>query len=314
MNMKKGMKNNMKAIDFSCKHDVLLRNPDGSLQPMDEPYFEATLIAPETWCVLSDGDYSYFLAGKEDTLVIDSGYGAGNIREYLQTLTDKPVRYIANTHHHFDHTANNCYFDCAYMAAAGIPLATIPYKSFEGIDFPRDYQIKAIDEGYRFDLGGREIEVFSMPDHAISSLVFLDREARILFVGDELGNHGKSVNGTVQGFALQLEKLLAHRNDFDWLCSGSHAMIDARFVERYWENARYILAGNEGAIREMRPKRATSTSSEGGGPIVYDRKKPRSCDMGGGNNGKRFGFEEETYKRVMNYADCTITYDVRRIV
>lgn len=44
------------------------------------------------------------------------GYGAGDIRAYCQTLTKKPLSKIANTHHHFDHTANNSYFDLAYMS------------------------------------------------------------------------------------------------------------------------------------------------------------------------------------------------------
>ena len=43
-------------IDFSSKHDILLENEDGSLQPMDVPFFQAIEFAPRTWQVLSDGD------------------------------------------------------------------------------------------------------------------------------------------------------------------------------------------------------------------------------------------------------------------
>ncbi len=108
---------------------------------------------------MSDGDYFYLVEGDEEALVIDSGYGCGNVREYCQSLTEKPVRYIANTHDHFDHTANNVYFDCAFMAAESVPLATRPFPSFAGIDFPRDYKIEVIDEGYVFHLGNRDLEV-----------------------------------------------------------------------------------------------------------------------------------------------------------
>ena len=45
-------------IDFSCKHDILIKNPDGSFSHMDEPWFEAEQIAPNTWKVLSSGDFS----------------------------------------------------------------------------------------------------------------------------------------------------------------------------------------------------------------------------------------------------------------
>ena len=49
----------MPMIDFSCKKDILLEDEDGLLTPMSEPYFRNWLIAPGTWRVLSDGDYSY---------------------------------------------------------------------------------------------------------------------------------------------------------------------------------------------------------------------------------------------------------------
>ena len=128
----------MNPIDFSSKHDILLRNPDGSYSPMDEPWYQVEEIAPGTWKILSAGDYSYLVAGGSEAVSIDTGYGAGNLREYLQSLTDKPVRNTFNTHSHFDHTANNGYFEKAYMAHAGIHYASQPYASFEGIDFPQD--------------------------------------------------------------------------------------------------------------------------------------------------------------------------------
>lgn len=122
----------IKSIDFSSKHDVMLRNQDGSLTPMDEPYHTSKLIAPGVWQIESEGD--------EQALAIDSGYGAGNEREYMQTLTKKPVRYVANTHFHFDHTADDAYFDAAYMSAETAESASIPYPSFAGMSFPRNYR------------------------------------------------------------------------------------------------------------------------------------------------------------------------------
>lgn len=92
----------MKTIDFSSKHHILLRNPDGTYSPMDEPYYRAEPVAPGTWKILSAGDYSYLVEGENEAVSIDTGYGAGNLREYLQTLTEKPVRNTFNTHSHFD--------------------------------------------------------------------------------------------------------------------------------------------------------------------------------------------------------------------
>ena len=81
----------MKLIDFSCKHHILLRDEDGTLRPMDEPYFRSERIADNTYQILSDGDYSYLVIGNDEAVLIDSGYGAGNIREYAASLTDRPL-------------------------------------------------------------------------------------------------------------------------------------------------------------------------------------------------------------------------------
>ena len=115
----------IKTIDFSCKHDRLIRNSDGSLLPMDEPYYEVESVAPGTWQILSSGDYSYLVEGEEEAIAIDTGYGARNISAYLQTLTDNTVKNVINTHDHFDHPANNAYFEMAYMSTETEPLRCV---------------------------------------------------------------------------------------------------------------------------------------------------------------------------------------------
>lgn len=295
----------MKNIDYSCKHDIMIENEDGSLTPMDEPYFVSEKIAPGTWKNLSDGDYFYLVEGDNEALVIDSGYGCGNVREYLQTLTDKPVKNIANTHDHFDHTANNTYFEHAFMSAETKPLATIPFKSFEGINFPRDYKIQIIDEGYVFHLGNRDLETFKIPDHAVGSLAFLDKKQRILFSGDELGMPmGKSLNGSVRRFAGYMEKLATHRHEFDTICTG-FGVLNADVIDKYLENLLYILAGNEGKPYE---KPAFPKFLERTDQIIYKRRMPRPSDVP-----KEQDKEVQKYLRIMEYAGCRVIYDIRKI-
>lgn len=295
----------MQNIDFSCRHDILLEARDGSLQPMDEPYFQAQQIAPETWQILSDGDFSYLLAGDDEALVIDSGYGAGNIRAFCQHLTDKPVHRIANTHDHFDHTANNAYFEAAYMAAETQPLATRPFPSFAGIDFPRDYPIILVDDGDIIPMKGRELLVLKIPDHAVGSLAFLDKKAHILFTGDEFSPMGKNLNGSVERWVRYLEKLESHRAEFDRMCGGP-AIFDAALVEHNLENARYIMAGHEGVQGEPLPfpnleKRAPD------GRRIWMRQLPHPGD------GPTNLPDNRAFLRRMDYAGCSITYDLRRV-
>lgn len=295
----------MKTIDFSSKHDILLENEDGSLQPMDVPFFQAIEFAPRTWQVLSDGDYSYLLAGEDEAFVIDSGYGAGNIREFCQTLTEKPVRNIANTHDHFDHTACNGYFENAYMSIETEPLATIPFPSFAGIEFPRDYPKTIVDDGDVIPLKGRNLTVIKIPDHAVGSLVFLDRTARILFCGDELGMPVKPLNGSVERWARYMEKILVYRDQFDLLAGGG-GLFAAQLVERNLSIARQILAGAEGEVGKAQQfPNFERIDSEG--RRIWKRRLPHPGD------GPKDWDQDLEFKRVYRLDDCALKYDIRRV-
>lgn len=314
MNKTKGMNigmNTKRTIDWSCKHDVLLVNDDGTFSPMDEPYFRSVEIAPNTWRILSAGDYSYLVAGDKEAVAIDTGYGAGNIREYMQTLTDKPVKNVFNTHDHFDHTANNGYFEKAYMAPETIPLATIPFQSFEGIDFIQDYERVPVEEGFVYELGERTLEIFKIPDHAEGSIALLDRKGRLLFTGDEFfpQDRGKTLNVSLKTFYGYLVKLQAHRNEFDRLCTGS-CVMDASVLDRYYACAKYILDGHEGVPLEMeaprKPKqhKKVEVPKEYQGRIIYDRMKPHP-----GDGGTRPVMRPRVRMRVMFYDGIRIVYD-----
>lgn len=269
----------MKPYDFSCKHDIWIQDEHGSLQPMDEPYFRAELVAPQTWLVRSDGDFTYLVEGETEAVVIDSGYGCGNIRQFCQSLTGKPVSRILNTHEHFDHTANNGYFDCAYLSAAALPNATRPFPSFDGIEFPRDYRTQVIGDGYVFDLGGRTLETFEIGDHTLGSLVFLDRKYGILFSGDEFMVMGKSLRGSVARWERLLSKLEPHRGEFQMLLAGG-GKLDAALFDKQLAACRRILAGEEGAPVQPFPPRRPGflPDPEGLGRTIIPRYVPHPGD------------------------------------
>lgn len=266
----------MANIDYSSKHDILIRNFDGTYQPMDEPFFEAEKIADDTWKILSDGDYTYLIAGEKKAMVVDSGYGAGNIREFCETLVNVPIDGIINTHHHFDHTANNSYFDNVYMDPKAVDFATVPYPSFEGIVFPRNYHVITVTDGYTFDLGGRILEVFRIPDHTEDGIAILDRREKLLYSGDEFMK-SKNLSSSVEHWKSCLEKLMVHRQEFERLCAGE-GILPARIVDLQYKIVNDILSGNEG--EEMK---RPDNSGRPGGPGEGRTSGPRPGDPPGFN-------------------------------
>lgn len=295
--------------DFSCKHSIMIENEDGTLCPMDEPYFRAKIIRPGTWQIESSGDYSYLVEGEEQAVLIDTGYGCGNIRSFAQSLTEKPVKYAVNTHDHFDHTANNGYFEGVYLSAETAELATIPFPSFAGIDFQRNYPKFIVDEGDVISLGKRDLLVFKTPDHAVGSIMLLDNREGILFCGDEMAmDFGKALSRSVEGFRAHLKRIQAHRAEINLVCGGP-GIADAGLIDRLAENMDYILAGNEG--ESMKPKTGEMESEVSdrrwGGTVIYDRRQPHALDR------HQDDPADLPFKRKMVHAGICVIYDVRKI-
>lgn len=297
----------MKYYDFSCKSDILLEDGQGARVPMSEPYYRSLEIAPGTWQILSDGDFSYLLAGEDDdALLIDTGYGAGNIREYCTSLLGYDVTRAINTHHHFDHTALNGQFELVYMAEESVDLAAIPYPSFEGVEFPRDYKVQTVSDGDCIPLKGRDLTVYKIPDHAVGSIVLLDRQTRILFGGDEFGMaFGKPINGTVEHWAKLMEKLVPCRSDYDAVWCGP-GQSDADIVQKLLTNCRAVLNGAEGEPYSRPPFHAWEETDEQG-RRVWKRQLPHPGD------GPKRWVDDSAWTRRYGEPPAAIVYDIRRI-
>jgi glyoxylase-like metal-dependent hydrolase (beta-lactamase superfamily II) len=301
------------------KHDIWIQNMDGTLSRMDEPFFQSRPIAPGTWQILSEGDYWYLVEGDREAMLIDAGQGAGNPRAYAQTLTKKPIRYVANTHFHFDHTANDGYFDRAFMSAgtrAGLPE---PGPSFQGVAWPKGYPIQVIEEGYTFHLGGRDLEAIMLGNHTPGGTAYLDRKQRILFSGDEImGQQGMRLNVTVEQFQKLMAKLAAHRGEYDTLAAGWEK-LDAVWIDKYLALANYILAGHEGTpVAQAEPaplpngwKQNASAPKGPNGTPVFFRHVPRN---GGGIPAPGQAPAPGSENMVRIFLDgATLTYDRTKV-
>ncbi|MDR2363637.1 MAG: MBL fold metallo-hydrolase [Spirochaetaceae bacterium] len=212
----------------------------------------------------------YLLTGKSHALLIDTGFGLGDLAALVKTLTDKPV-WVVNTHAHFDHIGNNHRFprfflsraeeevfqrhtDPAYLwrlsaALIPLPLRLLAHSTLDRIYKPKPLGIKTgIDDGYVFDPGGRSVEVVATPGHSPGSLCLLDRERRPLFTGDTLCDWWVLLNlefcAAPEVYGASLERLSRLAGAYDRIYPGHHGFPVSRDrLEEYRACVRGILTG-----------------------------------------------------------------------
>jgi glyoxylase-like metal-dependent hydrolase (beta-lactamase superfamily II) len=157
--------------------------------------------------------YCYLLVGEEKALLYDTVYGIGDLNAAIRGITDKPYTVVLG-HGHVDH-ANGAYqFESVYMNDADLDLCrshTSPafrenavkslqslkengHEAPDGFD-PAAYlaggtgNIKSLNAGETFDLGGLHVETVAMPGHTPGSLGLLIPEKKVLLDSDAANGH-----------------------------------------------------------------------------------------------------------------------------
>ena len=148
------------------------------------------------------GVHSFLVEGQQAAALIDTGTGAGDVKEYVKRLTMLPVTVIL-THGHCDHAGGAAAFDEVWLHKADWKLAERHasmemkkgYINFcggakaaemEEQDFMPERTKEYLDmqDGQLFDLGGITLEIICVPGHTHVMCCVLNREERSILFGD----------------------------------------------------------------------------------------------------------------------------------
>ena len=117
----------------------------------------------------------YLVIGDDRACLLDTLDGFGDLKEYYRRFTDKEI-FVILTHGHIDHVAGCCFFDEVYINHRDVALfkehADTSYrlKQYSNTPFLKDIaikdfnpmydgQLKDIEDGDVFDLGGLHIKM-----------------------------------------------------------------------------------------------------------------------------------------------------------
>ena len=225
--------------------------------PEIDPYVEAYKFRDNLYCLFSDsldgaGDpWMYLIDGPEKCMLIDTGFGIGDLKGLIHKLVgDKPI-IVANTHAHYDHAYGNAQFDRCYchknevyrmkqknnaqiwdylFDENGIPKWT-KFDRNDLISY-HEYEIVGVEDGYLFDLGGGyEVEAILYPGHTPGQCAYYDHRNHTIFIGDTTGI-SSAVPGepyeefcTVEAMRDALVKLQPRFEEISGVFPG-HGMLD----------------------------------------------------------------------------------------
>lgn len=144
------------------------------------------------------------IKGSKQSIVVDCGYGIGEVRKEVEKYINTPYILVA-THGHMDHTSGAFQFNELYLDPRDFELyyehnnvsrRTMNIKTaidrkliddnYDTLSYINKSPAKLIpvNPGDIFDLGNLHVEVINMAGHTKGSIGLLIKEARLLLSGD----------------------------------------------------------------------------------------------------------------------------------
>jgi cyclase len=213
--------------------------------------FKLEPLSGNVYALYGRGGNVGFFVGPESVFVVDSQFEniAPGIVEQIKKVTDKPIKYLLNTHHHQDHVGGNPVFRPfslilahdnvrkRMLASPGEILKEYPAKLeaaqkagkkaeadfyAEQIEWAKKIKVEEIaapfltfDSEFRLYLGSETIQIWHTPPaHTDGDSVVYFESAKVLHGGDLVWNQvipfiDVEGGGSAPGYAVALDKVIS---------------------------------------------------------------------------------------------------------
>jgi len=199
----------------------------GQDQDFSKVQMKVTKVAGNVYMLEGAGGNIGASVGDDGIVIVDDQYApmADKIKAALKGITDKPVRFVINTHYHEDHTGGNAIFQQTSPIIAqdnvrkrlqeGGSAGNFGAVSFEAKPQPKEaLPIITFDHDITVHLNGEDIRALHFPHgHTDGDSVIFFPKSNVVHMGDDFVTYGFPFvdlggGGSVKGMTAALEEII----------------------------------------------------------------------------------------------------------
>lgn len=196
-------------------------------EDLSKVQIKVTKVAGSVYMLEGAGGNIGASVGDDGIVVVDDQYAplAEKIQAALKGVTDKPVRFIINTHYHGDHTGGNAFFqkqapviahdNVRKRLEAGGPAGNLGSISMDHKPAPKEaLPILTFDHDVTVHLNGEDIRALHFPSgHTDGDSIIFFPKSNVVHMGDDFVRYGfpfidLAAGGSVEGMIAAMEEVV----------------------------------------------------------------------------------------------------------
>jgi cyclase len=246
----------MRRLTFTVATALIAAATSASAQQQtnyDTVQVRSTLLNRNVYMLTGTGGNIGVAVGDDAVFVIDDQFAplTPKILAAIKAITPKPVRFIVNTHWHFDHTGGNENFGkmgVVIMAHENVRKRMSKDQFIDALNTTTPASpaialpIVTFTDGVTFHINGDSVLVTHVPPaHTDGDAIIVFTKANVIHTGDTFHNAGLpfvdlSSGGSVHGIIGAADKVLAMSNAETKIIPG-HGPLADRARLKAWRDA-----------------------------------------------------------------------------
>jgi cyclase len=202
---------------------IVLVGVAAAQQDFSKVQIKVTKVAGSVYMLEGAGGNIGVSVGEDGIVIVDDQFAplAEKIQTALKGIADKPVRFVINTHWHFDHTGGNAYFQKQgpIIAQENVRERLKNGANLLGMDIkpaPKEaLPIITFNDRATVHLNGEDIRAIHFPHgHTDGDAVIFFPQSNVVHMGDDFVTYGfpfidLASGGSARGMIAAVEKVMA---------------------------------------------------------------------------------------------------------